>query len=249
MSADPEGKDFSNWGPKPPSQMCSRVRRECGMKSGPAQVMLLNGGGNSRCVACHLRSFAESDSMYLSHSSKPCAVGLSLPAPSFPSPLSSSSPPPSSPAPSLPLPSAFSLSSSFSLPSLFPLSLPSPSPRNPDCFSGWGWAAPVLPPLQCARGDLPQLQCAGGVGVSVRRGDVAELDVRNPSGRSGEATELDVRRPSGTNPLRFFFSRSDARIYMYSFYAPVIFCVSAPAICFSLSRRPRGALDPKPLNP
>jgi hypothetical protein len=37
------------------------------------------------------------------------------------------------------LPSAFSLSSSFSLPSLLPLSLPSPSPRNPDCFSGWGW--------------------------------------------------------------------------------------------------------------
>ena len=106
----------------------------------PAQVMLLNGGGNSRCVACrHLRSFTQSDSMYLSHSSKPCAVGLSLPAPSFPSPLSSSFPPPSSPAPSLPLPSAFSLSSSFSLPSLLPLSLPSPSPRNPDCFSGWGW--------------------------------------------------------------------------------------------------------------
>ena len=22
LSADPEGKDFSNWGPKPPSQMC-----------------------------------------------------------------------------------------------------------------------------------------------------------------------------------------------------------------------------------
>jgi nucleoredoxin len=44
VSADPEGKDFSNWGPKPPSQMCSRVRRECGMKTGPAQVMLLNGG-------------------------------------------------------------------------------------------------------------------------------------------------------------------------------------------------------------
>jgi hypothetical protein len=42
-------------------------------------------------------------------------------------------------APSLPLPSAFSLSSSFSLPSLLPLSLPSPSPRNADCFSGWGW--------------------------------------------------------------------------------------------------------------
>jgi hypothetical protein len=40
----------------------------------------------------------------------------------------------------------------------------------------------------------------------VRRGDVAELDVRNPFGRRGEATELDVRRPSGTNPLRFFSS-------------------------------------------
>ena len=80
-------------GLKPPSKMCLRVRRECGMNTGPAQVMLLNGGGNSRCVACHLRSFAESDSMYLSHSSKPCAVGLSLPAPSFPSPLSSSFPP------------------------------------------------------------------------------------------------------------------------------------------------------------
>ena len=164
----------------------------------------LERGGKLRCVACHLRSFAQSDSMHLSHSSKPCAVGLSLPAPSFPSPLSSSFPPPSSPAPSLPLPSAFSLSSSLSLPSLLPLSLPSPSPRNPDCFSGWGWAAPALPPLQCARGDLPQLQCAGGVGVSVRRGDVAELDVRNPSGRRGEATALDVRRPSDTNPLRFF---------------------------------------------
>ena len=94
LSADPDGKAFSNWGLKPPSQMCSRVRRECGMKTGPAQVMLLNGGGNSRCVACrHLRSFTQSDSMYLSHSSKPCAVGLSLPAPSFPSPLSSSFPP------------------------------------------------------------------------------------------------------------------------------------------------------------
>ena len=52
---------------------------------------------------------------------------------------------------------------------------------------------------------LPQLQCARGDGVSVRRGEAAELDVRNPSGRRGEATELDVRRPSGTNPLRFFF--------------------------------------------
>ena len=40
----------------------------------------------------------------------------------------------------------------------------------------------------------------------MRRGEVAELDVRNPSGRRGEATELDVRRPSGKNPLRFFFS-------------------------------------------
>jgi len=38
----------------------------------------------------------------------------------------------------------------------------------------------------------------------VRRGEAAELDVRNPSGRRGEATALDVRRPSGTNPLRFF---------------------------------------------
>ena len=58
LSADPDGKAFSNWKPKPPSQMFSRVRRECGMKTGPAQVMLLNGGGNSRCVACHLRSYA-----------------------------------------------------------------------------------------------------------------------------------------------------------------------------------------------
>jgi hypothetical protein len=48
------------------------------------------------------------------------------------------------------------------------------------------------------------LQCARGDGVSVRRGEAAELDVRNPSGRRGEATALDVRRPSGTNPLRFF---------------------------------------------
>ena len=30
---------------------------------------------------------------------------------------------------------------------------------------------------------LPQSQCAGGDGVSVRRGEAAELDVRNPSGR------------------------------------------------------------------
>ena len=34
LSADPDGKAFSNWGLKPPSQMCSRVRRECGMKTG-----------------------------------------------------------------------------------------------------------------------------------------------------------------------------------------------------------------------
>jgi hypothetical protein len=47
------------------------------------------------------------------------------------------------------------------------------------------------------------LQCARGDGVSVRCGEAAELDVRNPSGRRGEATALDVRRPSGTNPLRF----------------------------------------------
>ena len=60
---------------------------------------------------------------------------------------------------------------------------------------------------------LPQLQCARGDGVSVRRGEAAELDVRNPSGRRGEATELDVRRPSGKNPLRFF-SWSDVRIYV-----------------------------------
>ena len=80
----------------------------------------------------------------------------------------------------------------------------------------------------------------------MRRGDVAELDVRNPSGRSGEATELDVRRPSGTNPLRFF-SRSDARIYMYSFYAPVIFiCLSARDLFFTVSAPDR---TPKPLNP
>ena len=70
----------------------------------------------------------------------------------------------------------------------------------------------------------------------MRRGDVAELDVRNPSGRSGEATELDVRRPSGTNPLRFFFSRSDACIYMYSFYAPAIFCcLGARDLFFTVS--------------
>ena len=56
---------------------------------------------------------------------------------------------------------------------------------------------------------LPQLQCARGDGVSVRCGEAAELDVRNPSGRRGEATALDVRRPSGTNPSIFF--RSDAR--------------------------------------
>ena len=47
----------------------------------------------------------------------------------------------------------------------------------------------------------------------MRRGEAAELDVRNPSGRRGEATELDVRRPSGKNPLRFF-SWSDVRIYV-----------------------------------
>ena len=33
LSADPDGKAFSNWGLKPPSQKCSRVRRECGMKT------------------------------------------------------------------------------------------------------------------------------------------------------------------------------------------------------------------------
>ena len=75
----------------------------------------------------------------------------------------------------------------------------------------------------------------------MRRGDVAQLDVRNPSGRSGEATELDVRRPSGTNPLRFF-SRSDARIYMYSFYAPaIVFCLGARDLFFTVAapqRRP-----------
>ena len=167
LSADPDGKAFSNWGLKPPSQMCSRVRRECGMKTGPAQVMLLNGGGNSRCVACrHLRSFTQSDSMYLSLSPRPCAVGLSLPAPSFPSPLSSSFFPPSSPGPSLPLPSGFSLSSSLSLPSLLPLSLPSPSPRNPDCFSGWGWAAPALPPLSSRYSALAAMRT--GVCVALR---------------------------------------------------------------------------------
>ena len=48
VSADPDGKAFSNWKPKPPSQMFSRVRRECGMKTGPAQVMLLNGGGKRK---------------------------------------------------------------------------------------------------------------------------------------------------------------------------------------------------------
>ena len=62
---------------------------------------------------------------------------------------------------------------------------------------------------------LPQLQCARGDGVSVRRGEAAELDVRNPSGRRGEATALDVRRPSGTNPLRFFFGLTPV-IYIYS---------------------------------
>ena len=113
--------------------------------------------------------------------------------------------PPSSPAPSLPLPSAFSLSSSFSLPSLLPLSLPSPSPRNPDCFSGWGWAAPALPPLQCARGDLPQLQCAGGVGVSVRRGDVAELDVRNPLRPPRRGHGIGCAPPLWHEPPPFFF--------------------------------------------
>jgi hypothetical protein len=48
----------------------------------------------------------------------------------------------------------------------------------------------------------------------VRRGEVAELDVRNPSGRRGEATELDVRRPSGKNPLRFFFLGLTPGIYV-----------------------------------
>ena len=47
----------------------------------------------------------------------------------------------------------------------------------------------------------------------MRRGEAAELDVRNPSGRRGEATELDVRRPSGKKHLRFF-SWSDVRIYV-----------------------------------
>ena len=64
----------------------------------------------------------------------------------------------------------------------------------------------------------------------MRRGDVAELDVRNPSGRRGEATELDVRRPSGTNPLRSFcFGLTP--VYIYSLCAPAIFLIfSAPAI-------------------
>ena len=71
---------------------------------------------------------------------------------------------------------------------------------------------------------LPQLQCARGDGVSVRSGEAAELDVRNPSGRRGEATALDVRRPSGTNPLRFF-----------SVYAYIYTAVSAPAIFFTVT--------------
>ena len=50
----------------------------------------------------------------------------------------------------------------------------------------------------------------------MRRGEAADLDVRNPSGRRGEASELDVRRPSGTNPLRFFFLGLTP-VYMYSF--------------------------------
>ena len=62
----------------------------------------------------------------------------------------------------------------------------------------------------------------------MRRGEAAEFDVRNPSGRRGEATELDVLRPSGKNPLRFFFLG----------LTPYIFIASRrPG--FFVSRRPR----------
>ena len=91
---------------------------------------------------------------------------------------------------------------------------------------------------------LPQLQCARGDGVSVRRGEAAELDVRNPSGRRGEATELDVRRPSGTNPLRFF-SVYARNIYIQLSRRPRFFSLSRSWRPIFVSRRQRGALDPK----
>jgi hypothetical protein len=73
---------------------------------------------------------------------------------------------------------------------------------------------------------LPQLQCARGDGVSVRR---------------GEATALDVRRPSGTNPLRFFFGLTP--VYIQLSRQPRFFLLSWRPIF--VSRRQRGALHPK----
>ena len=76
---------------------------------------------------------------------------------------------------------------------------------------------------------LPQLQCARGDGVSVRR---------------GEATALDVRRPSGTNPLRFF-SVYARNIYIQLSRRPRFFSLSRSWRPIFVSRRQRGALDPK----
>ena len=87
------------------------------------------------------------------------------------------------------------------------------------------------------------LSCSGD-GVSVRRGEAAELDVRNPSGRRGEATALDVRRPSGTNPLRFF-SVYARNIYIQLSRRPRFFSLSRSWRPIFVSRRQRGALDPK----